>query len=151
MQRTHRKFQRRKIIRTLSPFEITGSTSIKMILNNAIRKKTSEQLCDIASAHLWPVTSFYTLWKHHKTSGFLMFSVNTEREHLSKMGQCLRTFSRCLSNVNLLFLNSLHPIGFLLSWITEAYPDPCHTSEMEVFAKLAQSALICSKLTLETP
>ena len=29
---------------------------------------------------------FYTLWKHQKTSGFLMFSVGIEVEHWLKIG-----------------------------------------------------------------
>ena len=33
-----------------------------------------------------PLVSFYTPWKHQKTSGFLIFSGDTEREQWYEMG-----------------------------------------------------------------
>ena len=36
--------------------------------------------------HFMPVISFYTPWKHQKTSGFLMFLGGIERDQLHEMG-----------------------------------------------------------------
>ena len=39
--------------------------------------------------HFQSMFHFYTLWKHHKTEGFLMFSEDIEVEHWLKMGYLL--------------------------------------------------------------
>ena len=36
--------------------------------------------------HFWPMFSFYTPWKHQKTSGFLVFSGGIKWEHWREMG-----------------------------------------------------------------
>ena len=44
-------------------------------------------LTHIISSNMRPILPFYIRNKHHKTSGFLMFSMGIERKHWPKMGQ----------------------------------------------------------------
>ena len=59
---------------------------VRSVLFTALRlKKKNHENPWCFSAHFIPLVSFYTLWKHQKTSGFLMFSGGIGRD-LKRLG-----------------------------------------------------------------
>ena len=56
-----------------------------VVKNNSLESKTPFSVLN-ALTHFMPLVSFYTAWKHQKTSGFLMFSGGIERDQWHEMG-----------------------------------------------------------------
>ena len=51
----------------------------------------SQAMNSFLLTYFMPLVSFYTPWKHQKTSGFLMFSGGIERDQWHEIGQVILT------------------------------------------------------------